>query len=283
MLFQVEITNYSLQTLSHTTDTHKKQTLWESISHISSLLANSLTQDIYTYILLSLWTHDSYLIVLRVVHLPHLPFSIPSGRPRSSIWVGVGTWLWDRKAEGSKSLPFLHKLWLLLEAALHTWMWQWSTRGLSRILEMLPKIATACVIVQWFKQLTQEAEVEPSASSLEFFPITGIKTSLGWGSALPSPLLNEYYWMVILSGVWREFKNNKAPSSVSCDHGPSQVVEESWVSAGLPRRGQLFWRSSRQHKEPHPWWQKHPLLLLWVRCLLEYLTISWGSLLEHYL
>lgn len=45
-LFQVKITNYSLQILSHTTDTHEKQTLWETISHISFLMANLLTKDI---------------------------------------------------------------------------------------------------------------------------------------------------------------------------------------------------------------------------------------------
>lgn len=122
-------------------------------------------------------------------------------------------------------------------------MWQWSTRGLSRILEMLPKTATTCVIVQWLKQLTQEAEVEPSASSLEFFPIIEVKTRLRLSSALPSPLLSEYYWMVILSGVWRGVKNKKGPSFVSCDRDPSEVMEESWVSAGLPGQGQLFWRS----------------------------------------
>lgn len=36
---------------------------------------------------------------------------------------------------------------------------------------------------------------------------------------------------------------------------------------------------SRQHKEPHPWWQEHPLLLLWVRCLLGWPIPSWVSLL----
>lgn len=102
------------------------------------------------------------------------------------------------------------------------------------------------------KALAQEAEVEETKPSStrrgldtvrsrkqlhlpwRFFPIIGLRTRLGRGSALPPPLLNGDHWMVMLSGACRGNKSNRAPSSVSCKQGPSQVMERSRVSA-LPR------------------------------------------------
>lgn len=79
MLFQVKIRNHSLQTLSHTTEKHMRNKpsgnlsvtchpYWQIPRYIYTYIY-ILTQDIYTYILLSLWTHDRYLIVLWVVFL----------------------------------------------------------------------------------------------------------------------------------------------------------------------------------------------------------------------